>query len=142
LCRLAFCLSAKHGVTTHFKESGETMKLRFQFRLRTLLIGVALFAVPCAYIGWQKKIVLERKEMLAQITAGGGSVMLVPSTAGVIFYPIVNRNGTPVRYQAIPTVRRWLGDQYVVDITPPAGMEREGVAQIAALFPEVVTWQR
>jgi hypothetical protein len=29
------------------------MKLpRIQFRLRTLMIGVPLLAVPCAYIGW------------------------------------------------------------------------------------------
>jgi hypothetical protein len=34
---------------------------RFQFRLRTLLIGVTLLAVPCAYIGWQLKIVRERQ---------------------------------------------------------------------------------
>jgi hypothetical protein len=114
---------------------------RFQFRLRTLMIAVTLLAVPCAYLGWQKKIVLERKEMLAQITASGGTVMLVPSTPGVTFYPIVNRNGAPVRYSAIPAVRRWLGDQYVVNIAPPAGMERECVDRIAALFPEAVTWQ-
>ena len=33
----------------------------FQFRLRTLLIGVTLFAlIPCGYVGWQAKIVRER----------------------------------------------------------------------------------
>jgi hypothetical protein len=30
---------------------------RFQFRLRTLLIGVTLLAIPCGYVGWQAKIV-------------------------------------------------------------------------------------
>jgi hypothetical protein len=33
---------------------------RFQFRLRTLLIGVTLLAVPCGYVAWQAKIVRER----------------------------------------------------------------------------------
>jgi hypothetical protein len=34
---------------------------RFQFRLRTLLIGVTLLAVPLGYVGWQVKIVRERR---------------------------------------------------------------------------------
>jgi hypothetical protein len=29
----------------------------FQFSLRSLLIGVALLSIPCAYVGWQAKIV-------------------------------------------------------------------------------------
>ncbi len=33
---------------------------RFQFCLRTLMIGATLFAlVPCGYVGWQAKIVRE-----------------------------------------------------------------------------------
>ena len=41
------------------------MKLpRFQFSLRTLMIGVTLLAVPCAFVGWQAKIVRERKAWL------------------------------------------------------------------------------
>jgi hypothetical protein len=34
---------------------------RFQFRLRTLMVGVTLLAVPLGYVGWQAKIVRERK---------------------------------------------------------------------------------
>jgi hypothetical protein len=36
----------------------------FQFRLRTLVIVVTLLTVRCAYVGWQAKIVRERKAML------------------------------------------------------------------------------
>jgi hypothetical protein len=36
------------------------MPRRFQFRLRTLMIVVTLLAVPCAYVGWQAKVVRER----------------------------------------------------------------------------------
>jgi hypothetical protein len=36
----------------------------FQFSLRTLLIVVTLLAVVCGYVGWQAKIVRERKAML------------------------------------------------------------------------------
>jgi hypothetical protein len=43
------------------------MKLpHFQFRLRTLLIGVTLLAVPMGYIGWQTTIVKEREEFLSK----------------------------------------------------------------------------
>jgi hypothetical protein len=35
-----------------------TPRRHFQFRLRTLMIGVTLLAVPLGYVGWQAKIVL------------------------------------------------------------------------------------
>jgi hypothetical protein len=53
---------------------------RFQFRLRTLMIVVTLLAVPCGYIGWQARIVRERRDLLASqfvkssINDGNGSM--------------------------------------------------------------------
>jgi hypothetical protein len=44
----------------------------FQFSLRSLMIVVTLLAVACAYVGWQAKIVQERKVMFAQIESAGG----------------------------------------------------------------------
>ena len=35
-----------------------------QFTLRTMLLAVAVLALPCAYVGWQAKIVAERKAWL------------------------------------------------------------------------------
>ena len=35
----------------------------FRFSLRTLMIGVTLLAVACAYVGWQAKIVGERRAL-------------------------------------------------------------------------------
>jgi hypothetical protein len=37
---------------------------RFQFRLRTLLIVVTVLSAVCGYLGWQAKIVQERKAKL------------------------------------------------------------------------------
>ena len=68
----------------------------FQFSLRTLLIGVTLFAVPCAYVGWQAAIVRERKSLLE---AGAGSAM---------FNALLDKDSDA----AIPTIRRWLGDHF------------------------------
>jgi hypothetical protein len=39
---------------------------RFQFSLRTLLIVVTMLAVPCAYVGWQAKIVREGRRWFAK----------------------------------------------------------------------------
>jgi hypothetical protein len=39
----------------------------FQFRLRTLLIGVTLVAVVCGYVAWQAKIVRERRAELNRV---------------------------------------------------------------------------
>jgi hypothetical protein len=36
----------------------------FQFSLRTLLIVVTLLCVACGYVGWQAKIVRDRRELL------------------------------------------------------------------------------
>ena len=36
----------------------------FQFSLRSLMIGVTLLAVACAYVVWQVKIVAERRALL------------------------------------------------------------------------------
>jgi hypothetical protein len=58
------------------------MRFRFQFRLRTLMIVIALLAIPMAWVGWQVRIVEHRKaikEMLRQRNLGlGGLPNFVP----------------------------------------------------------------
>ncbi len=55
---------------------------RFQFRLRTLMIVVAVVAIPCAYVGWQAKIVRERRALLDSIKAAGGFVTAARDNGG------------------------------------------------------------
>jgi hypothetical protein len=43
--------------------SNKAKRRWFQFRLRTLMIVVTLLAVPLGYVGWQVKIVRERKAL-------------------------------------------------------------------------------
>jgi hypothetical protein len=40
---------------------------RFQFRIRTMMIVVALLAIPCGYVSWQAKIVRERRGELNRV---------------------------------------------------------------------------
>jgi hypothetical protein len=77
---------------------------RFQFRLRTLMIGVTLLAVLCAYVGWQAKIVRERRAMLGTIDAAGGR------------YLVINEGDVPAGMAGPGWIRRLLGDVAVVEI--------------------------
>ena len=86
---------------------------RFQFRLRTLLIGVTLLAVPCAYVGWQTKTISERKASLDGMLKRGGIAL-----AG-ISWP----NGPPVA--RLSWIRERLGDQAMKWIVLPSGATAE-----------------
>ena len=68
----------------------------FQFSLRTLMIAVMLLAVPCAYVGWQAKIVNERKDMLETGSDG----------------PVFDFTVYKGKDAAIPTIRLWIGDHF------------------------------
>ncbi len=49
----------------------------YQFRLRSLLIVVTLLTVPLGYVGWQAKIVRERKALLQLVVESGGYYIAV-----------------------------------------------------------------
>ena len=115
---------------------------RFQFRLRTLMIGVTLLAVPCAYVGWQAKIVREREASIQEIKGlGGYTVARYDDSAASAFLNTALhlhqafRAPIATSVELLP-IRRWLGDtsiNYVVlpRITPP-----EQLRQFQEAFPE------
>ena len=94
---------------------------RFQFRLRTLLIGVTLLAVPLGYVGWQATIVRERRALLDSIKAAGGG----DETA------VFHNNASPP-----PWLRRILGDETVELLLVPPATDKETMARIHRLFPD------
>ena len=96
---------------------------RFQFSLRTLLIAVAIMAIPCAYVGYQAKIVRERKSMMARIEdLGGGEWTLCCWRPNL---------------RLISHVRRWFGDRPIQTLEIPTSMTgAQGVEEIKTLFPE------
>jgi hypothetical protein len=73
---------------------------RFQFRLRTLMIVVALLAVPCAYVGWQAAIVRVRLKILADFRDPPHIINWHTAYLGD-------------KSQAPGLLRRWLGDKEV-----------------------------
>jgi hypothetical protein len=99
---------------------------RFQFRLRTLMIGVTLLAVPMGYIGWQAKIVAERKAWLRD----DRDVSITPASSGA---------------NDIPWMRRWLGDFKVDEIRVRSTLfiDSEIVKRLHEEFPEATirSWE-
>jgi hypothetical protein len=103
---------------------------RFQFRLRTLMIGVTLFAlIPCGYVGWQAKIVRDRQAWTAHLAARG----FVPRVGDVVI-----QSG----YEWQPTfVRRWMGDKATSTIGLPEYVSDEEKETTLRLFPETTVVQ-
>jgi hypothetical protein len=96
---------------------------RFQFRLRTLLIGVALLGVPCLYVAHETRIVAQRKTWLAAHDyrdRGTGSDLRIYG----------DHDKSP------PLVRRWLGDTDQEFLHVP----KSDAESAAAIFPEADIW--
>jgi hypothetical protein len=84
---------------------------RFQFRLRTLLIAVTLFAlIPCGYVGWQAKIVRERKNLLNRLVDSGGGYLAYVPEEGAYWAT----DGKPVIEP--PFLRSLFGDETILEI--------------------------
>jgi hypothetical protein len=100
---------------------------RFQFRLRTLLIGVTLLAVPCAYVGWQGRIVQERRQTALWIDSVGGEA-LAPSKNQFKYSEFVCEVGW---------LRRLLGDSEVSKVNLPKfhNVTETDLARIHLAFP-------
>jgi hypothetical protein len=97
------------------------MKLpRFQFRLRTLMIGVTLLAVPCAYVGWQAAIVRVRLGILANFQ----------DPPHIIKWHTIHLGD---KSQAPGLLRRWLGDKEVGSLF---FAKRDDAERHHDLFPE------
>jgi hypothetical protein len=89
----------------------------FQFSLRTLTIGVTLFAlIPCGYVGQQVKIVRERDATRLDLKDHGW--------------------GTAGDPKPLPFIRRWLGDEGYSMIIAPRETSSDRITRVKAVFPE------
>ena len=100
---------------------------RFQFSLRTLLIVVTLLAIPCGWLGWQAKIVRDRKAMMARIREAKGGGWTAEDVAGIHL---------PKRDEPrFGWVRDWLGDVPIrLILIPPSSEPKDD--EIRRVFPE------
>ena len=107
----------------------------FQFSLRTLMIGVTLLAVACAYVGWQFKIVQERKAKLILLHELGGSSITVSEYVNAVTHGWKR----DLRNEELPTIpwpRNWLGDAAVIQILIPESVAQSDAEEISRAFSE------
>jgi hypothetical protein len=104
---------------------------RFQFRLRTLMIVVAVPAVPCAYVGWQAKIVRERKEWVREYS----HFALANPIYDLIQRPMVKQASGDLSHGP-SFIRRCLGDQLFPMAILPKDTSSSEIKVAATLFPE------
>ncbi len=126
----------------------------YQFGLRTLLIGVALLALPSSYIGWQAKIMHQRKSLLAQIVnrgggywialsplvsgPGGSSSLEVESFGSVPSVQDFRPTVLPAENNEPPKIRQWIGDEPIFEIYLGPKYSSAEIAEIAKHFPEAI----
>jgi hypothetical protein len=123
---------------------------RFRFSLRTLLIVVTLLAVVCGYIGWQAKIVRERRAVLRLLIGSRGYGVYMgeqsdtPGQTAVALHRRISsgHNLTVGKGEDDPDWRRlWLGDEVVYIIWLQNTVPSSEVVRIEKLFPEAGVWQ-
>jgi hypothetical protein len=108
----------------------------FQFSLGTLLIGVTLLAIPCAWVGWQAKIIHRRKAMINKLTRMDGACLTVAQIAEV--EPSHEFDDTTLK---LPWIRKWLGDEPMFGLYIPESVPEADANEIASAFPEAVVSQ-
>jgi hypothetical protein len=91
----------------------------FQFSLRSLMIFTMVVAVACGWVGWQAKIVRDRKSELNRAV----NMRLI----GI---------DSDDRAKAIPWLRRLFGDVSVNSISMPPDTTIDELDRLRALFPE------
>ena len=120
------------------------------FNLRTLLIVVALLAVPFAYVAHEGKIVQERKAMLAEIESAGGGFFSSRRTTPGFWNRFPNwpaeaiaAIGSPDQRDSPSTgvIRVFLGDELVLVIWLPTTVSPAEEARIKKCIPEAYMWR-
>jgi hypothetical protein len=99
---------------------------RFQFRLRTLMIGVTLLAIPCAWVGWQVRIVSHRKALMETLHQRNRGLSGLPNFVPEDKWPV------------LPWYRTLLGDT----TWPGIFLDRNAftddeIAEFKQAFPEI-----
>ena len=122
---LPVCLNATMDQTTNTAECVKKPRRRwFRFRLRTLLIGVAVLAIPCGYVAREVKIVRNRQAVRDRLK---DSAFFIAGVGGV---------GSPAHASPkVPWLRQMMGDSGVLLIQLRKGDSGECDA-VKAAFPE------
>ena len=114
---------------------------RFQFSLRTLLVGVTLVGIVGGYLASQTEIVSERRQLLRHLVEFGGGYYANQQFSGahprphdVLSPPGIAPRRPPPSVSSV--VRKLLGDCDIDFIWLPNETAQADSLRIAELFPE------
>jgi hypothetical protein len=112
----------------------------FQFSLRSLMIGVAILAVICGYVGRQAKVVRDRKAYLQANTHDVKKEASAAAPLAITWTSVVFAEGD--KTQAPNGIRIWLGDKAQDSVWMRFAASEEERLAVAALFPEadILVW--
>ena len=114
----------------------------FQFSLRSLMIGVMLFAILGGYVGRQVEIVKERELMAA--APGVDSVVAADARDNIT--ALSSGTGGAHRsddsWEKIPWFRKWLGDRYYLGLSIDKLASDDEIARYKEAFPEATIMRR
>jgi hypothetical protein len=105
---------------------------RFQYRLRTLMIGVTLLAVPLGYVGWQAKIVRERKLLADEYRRSPNCYISTETNVeNWPWRPMPHANPREVSW-----LRRLIGDEAIARIAFDRPISDAELFKLRDMFPE------
>jgi hypothetical protein len=120
------------------------MPIRFQFRLRTLMIAVTLLAVACAYVGWQLEIVRQRADVLNWQQERAPLKNVAYGTPGYDSEQDARgRWSVAINDPDLPWLRRLLGDHWIVTAIHPTAATDDEIERVRKAFPEaqLIPWK-
>ena len=100
----------------------------FRFSLRTMFVVVTVIGV---YIGWQLKIVRERKDLLAELKSIASDKYIYVGLESSEYNAQVDLQ----RYR-VPLIRRLLGDESCLQLTFSTDCRADLIGRAEAAFPE------
>ena len=101
----------------------------FQFRLRTLMIGVTLLAAVCGYVAREVAIAKERREA-AETYEPLREVFVLKSRSGIDEYE------SRYKLNQAPWPLGWLGEDGYAGIVVPDNTPADEMSRLKRLFPE------
>ena len=104
---------------------------RFAFSLRTLFVVVTIIGV---WLGWNLKIVRERKALIQELRRASSRRHPFYSLAGDLEQDSLKQSS------ALSIFRRALGDKAYELLEIPYAMKRDRIKQFDAAFPEAELW--
>ena len=114
-----------------------------RFSLRTLLVVVTLFAL---WLGWELKIVRERKAVLEWVKANKGATWFAKyGTATTMKMKPAPKFHNPKAVDVAPRIpfwRSWLGDEAVYCFELPFPEEAGSRERVLRSFPEAQIWEQ